>query len=494
MLAYYSWETDEQALVPKAELGATLNKLARACPSDQPEAAQRLQLKALALAADDDKRIDQPAAQRLRLRPCWRSPRRCAPSTTSSPAPADDLVGYATAAEARAARATGHAVRRGARPPDARSDAVQRRAHLGRDREGPAARASTTTRRSSRRRCRHRFARWSRAPIARPPTRTNARPSSPAPGYVLAVAGLVDESDQLYQAELKRSHSPYYYMLGLASNARRRGDKAAAIDWARQAYETAQGPATRLQWGTSYVGYLVEFAPEDAARIEKTAQAVIAEVAADDVFFGRNRAALTRISTRLGQVERRRQARRRARPAARAGDAGVRALAAGRRRPQGLRRAVRARRGQGVKPPHARRYYSAPLDAREAREFVPFMHELIGAAIAVIRPLFLSGVAVDTKHDTSPVTAADRGAEQAMRALIEHRYPAHGVVGEEFGERAAADAKRRAIAGCSIRSTARAPSSPTAFSSARSSHSSATTAAATARCWARSRIRLRGSP
>jgi histidinol phosphatase-like enzyme (inositol monophosphatase family) len=82
--------------------------------------------------------------------------------------------------------------------------------------------------------------------------------------------------------------------------------------------------------------------------------------------------------------------------------------------------------------------YCAPLEAREAREFVPFMHELIGAAIAVIRPLFLSGVAVDTKHDTSPVTAADRGAEEAMRALIEHRYPAHGVLGEEFGEKTAA--------------------------------------------------------
>ena len=87
--------------------------------------------------------------------------------------------------------------------------------------------------------------------------------------------------------------------------------------------------------------------------------------------------------------------------------------------------------------------YSAPLDAHEAREFLPFMHELIGAAVAVIRPLFLSGVAVDTKQDASPVTAADRGAEEAMRALIEHRYPAHGVLGEEFGERpAGADTPR----------------------------------------------------
>ena len=33
----------------------------------------------------------------------------------------------------------------------------------------------------------------------------------------------------------------------------------------------------------------------------------------------------------------------------------------------------------------------------------------------------------------SPVTIADRNAEAAMRRLIEARYPAHGIVGEEFG-------------------------------------------------------------
>jgi myo-inositol-1(or 4)-monophosphatase len=80
--------------------------------------------------------------------------------------------------------------------------------------------------------------------------------------------------------------------------------------------------------------------------------------------------------------------------------------------------------------------YSGAASAAEQREFIPFIHELIGTAIAAIRPYFLTGTAVMTKGDASPVTRADRGAELAMRALIEARYPEHGVLGEEFGSRA----------------------------------------------------------
>jgi histidinol phosphatase-like enzyme (inositol monophosphatase family) len=61
---------------------------------------------------------------------------------------------------------------------------------------------------------------------------------------------------------------------------------------------------------------------------------------------------------------------------------------------------------------------------------------LIGTAFDVIRPLFLRGVTVSAKADATPVTEADRGAEAAMRRRIEHRYPEHGIVGEEFGEKA----------------------------------------------------------
>lgn len=43
-------------------------------------------------------------------------------------------------------------------------------------------------------------------------------------------------------------------------------------------------------------------------------------------------------------------------------------------------------------------------------------------------------LAVDLKSDESPVTAADRGAEQLLRKRIEQAFPGDGILGEEFGE------------------------------------------------------------
>jgi len=43
-------------------------------------------------------------------------------------------------------------------------------------------------------------------------------------------------------------------------------------------------------------------------------------------------------------------------------------------------------------------------------------------------------LAIELKSDESPVTAADRGAEQLLRELIAAAFPHDGVLGEEFGE------------------------------------------------------------
>ena len=49
---------------------------------------------------------------------------------------------------------------------------------------------------------------------------------------------------------------------------------------------------------------------------------------------------------------------------------------------------------------------------------------------------------VFTKRDASPVTEADRKAEELIRAAISSRYPQDGVLGEEFGERQSGNNRR----------------------------------------------------
>ncbi|MBI4641958.1 MAG: histidinol-phosphatase [Candidatus Tectomicrobia bacterium] len=47
---------------------------------------------------------------------------------------------------------------------------------------------------------------------------------------------------------------------------------------------------------------------------------------------------------------------------------------------------------------------------------------------------FQTTIAVDRKKDNSPVTIADRRSEEHLRAMIQARFPDHGILGEEFGE------------------------------------------------------------
>src|SRR5439155_25150964 len=46
---------------------------------------------------------------------------------------------------------------------------------------------------------------------------------------------------------------------------------------------------------------------------------------------------------------------------------------------------------------------------------------------------FRSAITVESKSDGSPVTIADRSAEEAAREWIARRFPEDGVLGEEFG-------------------------------------------------------------
>jgi histidinol phosphatase-like enzyme (inositol monophosphatase family) len=77
------------------------------------------------------------------------------------------------------------------------------------------------------------------------------------------------------------------------------------------------------------------------------------------------------------------------------------------------------------------------LPAGRLAELDAFLIELNAASAQVILPLFRADHGLEDKGGVrgfDPVTAADKGAEAAIRELIAARYPEHGVIGEEYGE------------------------------------------------------------
>ena len=65
---------------------------------------------------------------------------------------------------------------------------------------------------------------------------------------------------------------------------------------------------------------------------------------------------------------------------------------------------------------------------------IALAHRLAEVAGEAIRPHFRSLEATERKGDATPVTIADRAAEEAMRRLLKAEAPRDGVIGEEFGE------------------------------------------------------------
>jgi histidinol phosphatase-like enzyme (inositol monophosphatase family) len=64
---------------------------------------------------------------------------------------------------------------------------------------------------------------------------------------------------------------------------------------------------------------------------------------------------------------------------------------------------------------------------------IALAHRLADAARDAIRPHWREPVVTERKGDLTPVTVADRDAEQAMRRILTAEVPQDGVHGEEFG-------------------------------------------------------------
>jgi thioredoxin-like negative regulator of GroEL len=308
LLAFYSWETGESQLVPKADTAPTLARLAAAhaaTPNADAETTTRLWLKALAASdeAPAGKAVKPDAALRQRVQQVLASPALVRTHMDVIGGSAPDLV-RVLEPEAGASRDTLVAQF------DAALQRLQADATLSRnDRMGAV---------------------FNRVMLARlalpkdavqvqlaPALVADARQMVAAAdreirdGYerqavitfgaaVLARAGLWAESEALLKGNLARSHSPYYLMSQLAGNYRRLGRTAEALQWYERSYAEAVGPATRVQWGAGYVNALIDLAPKDAARIEKAVASLLAEAGKDSAAFeGRSARSLQRVAGKL---------------------------------------------------------------------------------------------------------------------------------------------------------------------------------------------------
>lgn len=73
------------------------------------------------------------------------------------------------------------------------------------------------------------------------------------------------------------------------------------------------------------------------------------------------------------------------------------------------------------------------VDGTQMGELIEFSRHLATESAKIIRRYFRADYDVEFKEDRSPVTIADRQAEELMRTEIARAFPQHGVLGEEFG-------------------------------------------------------------
>jgi inositol-phosphate phosphatase/L-galactose 1-phosphate phosphatase/histidinol-phosphatase len=67
------------------------------------------------------------------------------------------------------------------------------------------------------------------------------------------------------------------------------------------------------------------------------------------------------------------------------------------------------------------------------QEIINFANHLADISGEVIKKYFRQNFGEITKDNQTPVTLADKGAEEVMRNAIIKQFPDHGIVGEEFG-------------------------------------------------------------
>jgi thioredoxin-like negative regulator of GroEL len=305
LLAFYSWETDDEQLLGRDDAAAVLSELApqseAAGSRAGAETATRLWMKAVA-ASDDGKGLKADDALRQRVQAVLADRARWRPQADVLVNSAPDMVralGDSEVQRAAVARLFEPALRQ--LEGDAslsradRLSALASRIELARL-ELPKAELHPRLPEPLVKDLRS-FVGQADHGIVDPYERQAVIPFA---AHTLERAGLWAESETLLTANLARSASAYYLMSQLGSLHRKLGRTDEALRWYGQAFDKSQGPATRLQWGASYLQALVDLSPGDAVRIEATATRLFDEAASDDgAFYKRSAGSMKRVGRAL---------------------------------------------------------------------------------------------------------------------------------------------------------------------------------------------------
>ncbi|UOD31898.1 thioredoxin family protein [Massilia violaceinigra] len=270
LLAWYSWDTDEGQLLAGRDLGATLASLHAAC--DEPASALRLAWHALHASVSAKAAPDQHAASAMLLR-TLADPQAVLAQVDLVSGYAVDLVRGLTLPQSAPRLALTVAWSDaliqlescGALSPDDQLSALRVRVRMARLGSPVAGLEASLRERAG----------AALAEAQEPALRHQVLNTAAG---MLADAGLLDDAGALLHAALASSLAPFYFMHNLASVAKKRGDTAAMLDWYERAWEQSSGPATRLQWGATFLLALLEATPADAGRIGAACGALLPEV------------------------------------------------------------------------------------------------------------------------------------------------------------------------------------------------------------------------
>ncbi len=295
-LAWYAWDIDEQQAAGKDEMQAALDALATAAPAGAVK--DRLQMRAWIATAQDAKRNGDAkwqASVRTGLTALLGSANRASALTdlwmgysdtllkASAPQPGPDREALAAAFDQPlAAMLAGGKLSRAEQ-----LDAWAMRLNLAELRATGAKPLHSAA-----------FA-VAQSVAAGTSDKYERQAVVPAAAQLMAQAGDAAAADALLNAELPKAVAPYYHMLVLGANAKKRKDSKTALEWYGRAWSSSQGIATRAQWGSGYVSNLIELSPDNAKAVEAAASQILKEGLKPEALYARTARSMQRMATRV---------------------------------------------------------------------------------------------------------------------------------------------------------------------------------------------------